>query len=182
MNIEGLMSLDAKLSAGLRLKPEARIGWKIAAFLAHSGDSWFWVPAMGIVWLFSWGTDWHRRSALIAIGVVALAFFVLGIKFVIRRQRPPGEWGSIYRNTDPHSFPSGHAARAGFLAFLTLGLGPGWFAIAVILWAPVMSLARVITGVHYLSDIVAGLLFGLFAGWLFLQVSPLLILIFPWIF
>ncbi len=39
----------------------------------------------------------------------ALAVIVLAIKFSIRRRRPEGEWGAMYRKTDPHSFPSGHA-------------------------------------------------------------------------
>ena len=126
--------------------------FKVAAFLAHSGDSWFWMAGLGIVWLFTRG-EWHIHSALMAGGVVGLAALVLAIKFTVRRQRPPGEWGAIYRNTDPHSFPSGHAARAAMLAVMAIGLGPAWFAWVVAIWAPLVSLARVATGVHYLSDI-----------------------------
>ena len=53
-----------------------------------------------------------------------LAVMVLLIKFRIRRQRPVGEWGRIYRNTDPHSFPSGHAARAFLIATIAAGKSP----------------------------------------------------------
>ena len=94
------------------------------------------------------------------LAVVVLAFFVLGIKFLVRRRRPEGEWGAIYRNTDPHSFPSGHAARAMLLTVMAVGLGPWWFAALLVAWVPFVSLSRVNTGLHYLSDVLAGALLG----------------------
>ena len=47
---------------------------------------------------------------------------------------------------------------------MALGLGPLWFAVSLLLWAPLVSLARVATGVHYISDVAAGLLIGLLMG------------------
>lgn len=116
------------------------------------------------------------------IGVGGLAVLVLVIKFIIRRERPQGEWGAIYRNTDPHSFPSGHAARAAMLAVMAWGLGPAWFGWTVVLWVPLVSLARVATGVHYLSDILAGLALGVVAGLGMLAAAPLLMRWFPFLF
>lgn len=98
------------------------------------------------------------------IWVIISAGLVLVIKFIIRRRRPKGEWGSIYRNTDPHSFPSGHATRAFLLAALAARLGPPWLAGVLSFWAPLVSLARVVMGVHYLSDILAGGLLGILIG------------------
>ena len=89
---------------------------------------------------------------------------MLLVKFSVRRQRPEGDWGGIYRLTDPHSFPSGHAARAAMLAVLGVGLGPPWFGAVLVAWTPLVSLARVAMGVHYISDVVAGILLGLLAG------------------
>ncbi len=68
------------------------------------------------------------------------------------------------------------------LAVLAIGLGPVWFAWVVVLWAPLVSLARVTTGVHYLSDIIAGIVVGLLAGGFMLLISPLLLAWFPFIF
>jgi undecaprenyl-diphosphatase len=155
--------------------------WKLMAFLAHSGDSWFWMLGLFLIWLIG-SPAWHRNVALLAAGVGGLALFVFALKFTIRRQRPPGDWGAIYRNTDPHSFPSGHAARAGLLAVMSLGLGPLWFGLTVLCWAPLVSMARVGTGVHYLSDIIAGILLGSAAGFVMLAISPWLIQTFPLIF
>jgi undecaprenyl-diphosphatase len=90
-----------------------------------------------------------------------------------------GEWGRIYRSTDPHSFPSGHAARAFLIATIATGLGPAGLAPALWIWAPLVSLARVAMGVHYLSDILAGALVGILVALIALQVYPPL---FSWLF
>ncbi len=97
---------------------------------------------------------------ILAVFTVVTAVLVMAIKFTVRRRRPEGEWGGIYRNTDPHSFPSGHAARVVMLAVLALSLGPAWFATLLVLWAPLVGLARIAMGVHYVSDVVVGMALG----------------------
>jgi len=163
VDLNRLFALDARLSSRLRLQPGSGGLWRAAVLLAHSGDSWLCMGAFGLLWLFSQGF-WHRSAALfvMAIGVQALIIFPL--KQMIRRPRPQGEWGSIYRTVDPHSFPSGHATRVALLAVMAAGLGPAWFAAALILWAPLVALARVATGVHYLTDILGGALIGAAMG------------------
>ncbi len=181
MELRSLLELDAELSQKIRLDSSHSFLKKIAAFLAHSGDSWFWVAGLGILWLAA-ANEWHAKAAVLIIGIVGLAAAVLAIKFTIRRRRPKGEWGAIYRATDPHSFPSGHAARAFMLAILALFLGPAWFGLLVLVWAPLVSLARVAMGLHFLSDVLAGMLVGLAAGLFLLWISPFLMSAFPFIF
>jgi membrane-associated phospholipid phosphatase len=158
--IRQVMDLDTRLTAQLRLADRPGIRRKIAMVLAHSGDSWFWLAGLLLVWLLG-NPYWQVRAQYLAAGVIVTALLVLLIKFTVRRKRPEGEWGAIYRNTDPHSFPSGHAARAVLIAFLFLALGPPWLAVLLLAWAPLVSLARVSMGVHYLSDVVAGSILGL---------------------
>ncbi len=158
-----LLEADARLTQRFRIAEKPGLLRSLAIFLAHSGDSWFWAAGLALVWLLG-SPDWRRRALFLLICIVVLAGLVLAVKFSVRRRRPEGEWGSIYRSTDPHSFPSGHAARAAMLAVLGLGLGPPWFGLALVAWAPLVSLARVAMGVHYLSDVVAGLLLGILAG------------------
>jgi membrane-associated phospholipid phosphatase len=47
---------------------------------------------------------------------------------------------------------------------LAIGLGPGWLAILLCVWAPLVALARVAMGLHYLSDVAAGAVLGAVAG------------------
>ena len=137
-----------------------------------------------VLWLFTFRTagEWHARAALLAASIFALAVLVMLIKFTVRRRRPEGEWGGIYRSKDPHSFPSGHAARAVLIAVICWGIGPLWLAIITTIWAPFVILARVSTGVHFLFDVLVGALLGLAAGLIALQIHPLLVAFFPFIF
>jgi undecaprenyl-diphosphatase len=50
------------------------------------------------------------------------------------------------------------------LAVITLGLGPIWLGLMLSMWAPLVGLARVAMGVHYLSDVLAGMILGLVIG------------------
>jgi undecaprenyl-diphosphatase len=159
-----LLRLDARWSERLRVAQKPGLLHRLAVFFAHSGDSWFW--GIGLLALLLWPAAAMRWLALLLLACVfVLAALVLALKFTIRRQRPPGEWGAVYRKTDPHSFPSGHAARAFMLAALMTAFGPLWLAALLWLWAPLVSLARVSLGVHFLSDVLAGAVLGLaFAG------------------
>jgi undecaprenyl-diphosphatase len=169
--MQRLLELDARQSRRMCIAERPGPIRNLAIILAHSGDSWFWLAGLALVWWL--GTDfWRTRATVMAVGVLVTASVVLAIKFSVRRQRPEGQWGNIYRSTDPHSFPSGHAARAIMLAVIGAGLGPAWLGLLLFIWAPLVPLARVAMGVHYLSDILAGALFGLAAGFVVLQVFP----------
>jgi membrane-associated phospholipid phosphatase len=181
MNRSSLLEKDWRWSARLRLRQDKGLVRGLAVFFAHSGDSWFWLVGLGLVWLL--GTDqWRHIAAIMELAILLLAGIVLAIKLLVRRRRPEGEWGAIYRSIDPHSFPSGHAARAIMLAVLACGLGPTWFAVLLVIWAPCVSLARVLMGVHYLTDIVAGIVVGFLAGLLILAAHTMLVNWLPFLF
>jgi undecaprenyl-diphosphatase len=163
MNLRSLLEADARFSSRLRVAEKPGTMRILAAVLAHSGDSWFWGLGLALLW---WRGDsaWSPWAMRALISIAVLAASVLLIKLAVRRRRPEGDWGAIYRNTDPHSFPSGHAARAVLLAALAAVWGPAWWAAALLLWAPLVALARVAMGLHYLSDVLAGAVLGLVAA------------------
>jgi undecaprenyl-diphosphatase len=163
VSLEKLLALDARLSAQMRVAERPGLLRTCAAFLAHSGDSWFWWAGLALLWWLG-NAFWRPWALTMLLSIIGLAVVVLAIKFTIRRRRPEGEWGGMYRSTDPHSFPSGHAARAILIAVLAIGIGPAWLAIFLCIWAPLVALARVAMGLHYLSDIAAGAVLGAIAG------------------
>jgi len=169
VSLAQIVELDARLSARMRVAERPGFLRTLCAFLAHSGDSWFWWAGLALLW-WRGNLFWRPWALTVLLSIIALAVIVLAIKFTIRRRRPEGEWGAMYRTTDPHSFPSGHAARAILIAVLVIGLGPGWLAILLCVWAPLVALARVAMGLHYLSDIVAGAALGAIAGMIVLQI------------
>ena len=177
MKPTSILELDARLSNQMRVAEKPGALRAIAVFFAHSGDSWFWAIGLFAIWL-SGDSFWKEWAVVQVTGISLLAALVLSIKFRVRRSRPEGEWGSIYRNTDPHSFPSGHAARAFLIAVLAAGLGPPWLASLLWIWAPLVSLARVAMGVHYLSDVLAGAALGILCALVGLQIHEPL---FTWV-
>lgn len=158
-----MIELDARISKQLRIAEQPGPLRTLAAVLAHSGDSWFWLTGLGLLWWL--GTDyWKERAIILITAILLTAVVVFTVKLMVRRKRPEGEWGKFYRSTDPHSFPSGHAVRAMMLAVVVLGLGPLWFGLMLFIWAPLVGLARVAMGVHYLSDVLAGMVLGMVIG------------------
>ena len=164
------LELDERLSARLRVAEKPGLLRTAAVFVGHTGDSWFWLAGLALVY-FTGADYWKSRALVLAVGIGLTAVAVMAIKFTVRRRRPEGELGKIYRRTDPHSFPSGHAARAVMLAGVAIGLGPAWFGIVLALWAIAVVLARVMMGVHYLSDVLAGALMGVLMGYLVLLIT-----------
>lgn len=163
MDLHQLNILDRKISEGLRV-PSTQPGLRRAAALfAHSADSWFWLA--GLIPLYFLGPSrWKPLLLELIIGTLVTAAFVLTLKKTIKRPRPEGEWGKIYRSTDPHSFPSGHAARAVMLSVIVLLSGRAWIGLGMMLWASGVSLARIALGVHYVMDILGGILIGILFG------------------
>jgi undecaprenyl-diphosphatase len=175
MSVSTILEWDARLSEKMRVAEQPGALRAIAILFAHSGDSWFWLLALIIGWFYS-NSVWKKWEVVEFFGISVLAALVLVIKFRVRRKRPEGEWGSIYRNTDPHSFPSGHAARAFLIAVIATALAPTWLGILLWVWAPLVAIARVAMGVHYISDIVAGAIFGVVIAWIGLQIyEPILL-------
>lgn len=161
--MQKFLELDARFSQEVRVAERPGALRTAMAVLAHSGDSWFCLLALGLLYFFG-PPVWHPLELSMSIGIVATAIVVLLIKFTVRRQRPEGDWGGIYRSTDPHSFPSGHAARVMMLAVLAFASAPPELGVLVLIWAFLVASARVMMGVHYLSDVLAGMLLGALMG------------------
>jgi undecaprenyl-diphosphatase len=164
-----VIELDGHLTQKLRIAEKPGRLRSLAAILAHSGDSWFWLAGLGLLWWL--GTDdWKRELLILIVSILVTALVVFAVKLIVRRRRPAGEWGKFYRLTDPHSFPSGHAARAVMLAVVMLGLGSAWIGLLLLAWAILVGMSRVAMGLHYFSDVAAGWFLGLVVGGLVLVV------------
>ncbi|GGX38830.1 phosphatase PAP2 family protein [Streptomyces fructofermentans] len=94
---------------------------------------------------------WLRGTALTAGAHLAS----MGVKRVVRRPRPAHVEPRV-RTAGRHSFPSSHAtsAAAAAVAFGALG------ARAVPPLAAAVCVSRLVTGVHYPSDVAAGAALG----------------------
>ncbi len=171
MNLQSLREKDAALTTALQLRRRGGPAFYASVFFAHSGDSWLCLLVLGLVFGFA-GSPWNLLAGKLGLGMLLVSLLVGLIKLSVKRSRPSGEWGRLYRSTDPHSFPSGHAARTFLLCTMGAGLSPAWFAAALCLWALLVSLARIALAVHYVSDVLAGMALGILTGLLILLYLP----------
>lgn len=84
------------------------------------------------------------------------------LKNLIKRDRPATKmdfYEAWITPSDKFSFPSGHTAAAFVFAWLIWDFYPV-FAVPVFLWASLVGMSRVLLGVHYPSDIFAGIVLG----------------------
>jgi undecaprenyl-diphosphatase len=150
------------------------VGWRAPRWLR------LWMIAatrLGDGWLFAAGAlayplvDDHGRSVIGAAFVAAAiaSALLVCVKRRVRRPRPcertPGvDVASIaWFPSDRFSFPSGHALNAFALAsVLALGYPPA-APLALALAANVAA-SRVVLGLHWLSDVVAGAAVGAAIG------------------
>jgi PAP2 superfamily len=114
-----------------------------------------------------------RRAAWRGLAAASAATNILG-KSLTARDRPHDKVpGARQLNRAPRttSFPSGHAASAA--AFATgVALEKPSLAAPVIIAAAAVGASRVVTGMHYPSDVLAGFTIGAAAGALTLRWWP----------
>ncbi len=133
----------------------------------RGGDGWLWY-AMGLAILLFGGEA--RFQALGAAGVSA-ALSVLLFKVLKRttgRRRPcqiePHCWATLLP-PDQFSFPSGHTMTA-FAVAIPLALFYPTLMIGLFFCALSIAMSRILLGMHFLSDVVAGALIGTALGYL----------------
>ena len=95
------------------------------------------------------------------------------IKQRLRRPRPFALHPHIRagaRILDEYSFPSGHTLHAVAFMILVGGIFP-WMLVVLVPFAALTALARVVLGLHYPSDVLAGAVIGATLGSLTLALS-----------
>ena len=161
--MEQFTRLDRQASARLAIRSEARFLRTMALLLAHSGDSPLWL--LGAAAALAWGNaPWRDFGVRVLAGTLAAGTAITVLKWLFRRQRPPGKGRGFYSQIDRHAFPSGHAGRSACLAVLLAPLLPPWGLLLTAVWVGLVGLARVALQVHFASDIVGGWAVGMLVG------------------
>ncbi|WP_448548598.1 phosphatase PAP2 family protein [Thalassotalea fusca] len=108
--------------------------------------------------------------ALLAFSVERPIYFIL--KNWLKRRRPPEvvpDFTSIVIASDKFSFPSGHTMAAFCLAGLSV-MFFGAAAAPLYLWALLVAISRVILGVHFPTDTVAGAVLGTLIAYIMVNI------------
>ncbi len=133
--------------------------WAMAA--TRAGDGWLWYFAGLLVLLFGGQTRWAAVAAAGSSAGIGAAVFVL-VKRVSGRKRPceiaPHCWATLLP-PDRFSFPSGHTITAFAVAVAFGQFYPSLLPI-LLFCAVSIALSRILLGMHFLSDILAGAAIG----------------------
>ncbi len=161
-------AFDEKLSKQVATLANTPAKRTLAQFLAHSGDSQFWLVAGALLWRKSTPASRTAGRRIIATTLLG-ALLSYALKWHVQRPRPGNSSNGLYLPFDRHSFPSGHATRIGGL-LIALGQQLSWGGrVLLTLWGLVVCLSRVALGIHFIGDVVAGLLSGMAMGLLLLS-------------
>lgn len=134
---------------------------QIALFTSRSGDGYGYLAIAVLAWLLDESGDDYFASLLFAFALELPIYWIMKNSF--RRQRPCERnlsLAALIVASDKFSFPSGHTAAAVLFATVTYQYYPGP-GLACFSWAFAIGTSRVVVGVHYPSDIVAGVLLAL---------------------
>ena len=160
-----LFELDVRLLYWTELQRQKRTILFAARCFSRSGDGYLQVLCVLLLAIAPLITSTYDTKS-IAVWLACLfaceriIYFIL--KNVLKRKRPPEalpSFTAVIKASDQFSFPSGHTSAA-FLLVAVFALQEWavfWMALP---WAVVVGISRVVLGVHYPSDIVAGAALG----------------------
>ena len=154
-----------------------------------------WAPMYAaIIALLIWKLGWKRGLIVLAGALLTFGFcdqFSNIIKHAVGRIRPLNDEFMIAQGLHVlergggYSFFSAHSANSFGLAFSTfVGMKrclcssnsamPKWlkaYGWWMFFWAFMVAVSRIFVGKHYLGDVLAGILVGSLAGWLFARLA-----------
>lgn len=131
------------------------------ALCSRLGDAPLWVGATIVLLLAGGLIGWRLGLLALLLGAVNLVLY-WSLKKLTRRERPFRQCSDIREcvpAADPFSFPSGHTMHAVAYAVLFSAQYPP-LTTSLWLFAALVALSRVVLGVHFPSDVLAGALIG----------------------
>lgn len=113
---------------------------------------------------------WMRDAYVARVLIVpSNSFIILSVfRYLVNRPRPYEKFDIppvIAKDTKGKSFPSRHVFSAMVIAMTFLLASPwSWLGVVFVVVAVLLAIVRVLSGVHYVSDVVAGGMFAVVAA------------------
>ena len=142
--------------------------WALAA--TRAGDGWLWYALGALVLVFG-GQDRFRATACAALAAASGVLLFQSVKQATGRRRPqcfqPHCWATLLP-PDRFSFPSGHTITAFAVVVSMMHFYPGLIAL-LLFFAISIAASRILLGMHFLSDVLAGAAIGIAIAYIWVQ-------------
>lgn len=160
--LERIAKFDMRVCCYCNRHIEKRLIRSLFTLISRMGDGPLWYGLIAIIPVI-YGLDaLHVSLRMAAAGISGLLIYKL-IKSITERPRPFIKSGKIVLGTAPldqYSFPSGHTLHAVSFSLIAIHYLPG-LAWPLVPFAFLVAMSRVILGLHYPTDVLAGATIGL---------------------
>ncbi len=162
----GIYQYDLRMLLWFMQTRHRQIWIAAARAFSRSGDGLMQVLLPSLLWLLdsAHGATLFLSTA-IAFCIERPLYWVLKNGF--QRRRPPEiipSFRSVVTASDRFSFPSGHTCGAFVLAGM-VSESYATLTVPLYLWSSAVGISRVVLGVHFPTDILAGALIGSGIAW-----------------
>lgn len=152
---------------------------KILGFIAQYSLE-LYIVLFVIAWLTLPKAEVKQRHALIIMGFAGVLGLIINviISHIYFRPRPfvvlnEGTFTQLIPHSPDASFPSDHTTGSFGFAAASWGKASKWITVSFTVLAVLNAVARLYTGVHWPTDVIAGIVIGTLSGRLMWHFSSL---------
>lgn len=152
--LENIHNLDLKTFDWCLKLRHREVAVRLAKVVSYTANGPFYVLAGALFVAYG---HWPLVQILVSGFIAERGLYVL-FKSSFKRGRPPQAipgYRSVIEPSDTFSFPSGHTSAA-FLVCWAIGFAYPWTVWLMLPWACGVGVSRVLLGVHFPTDTLAG--------------------------
>ncbi|CAN1527414.1 PgpB Membrane-associated phospholipid phosphatase [Methylophilaceae bacterium] len=159
--LNSMHRLDSNLCIAVNQTSQIRLIRDLFRLVSRLGDGLFWYSLMLLILLFA-GRDGLLPVLHMALAGLSGTLLYKWLKGKTLRPRPFEVHQDIFltgKPLDKFSFPSGHTLHAVVFGLVAINYYPA-LSFIIMPFVSMVALSRVVLGLHYPSDVLAGAIIG----------------------
>jgi undecaprenyl-diphosphatase len=159
--LNSMHRLDSNLCIAVNQTSQVRLIRDLFRLVSRLGDGLFWYSLMLLILLFE-GSEGLLPVLHMALAGLSGTLLYKWLKGKTLRPRPFEVHQDIFmtgKPLDKFSFPSGHTLHAVVFGLVAINYFPA-LSFIIMPFVSMVALSRVVLGLHYPSDVLAGALIG----------------------